>query len=447
MEEVIFYDESLTFYKGGTMAYRLAISETQPTPIVRDFDTFVRYVADHDVRLTKVNEFISGRDLYRLNRNMTYSSPDTTPRSPQPFYPLLHLFYHLGLAGRLLVKASKKRGTFLKPTERVGLYLGLRPAEKYFFLLETLWVDVDWDRLTGFGHPQYSANEAMEYLGGRAPCRELEPGQLDIFIGWNDMLLYFSFFGFWDLVLDEEKTKRLDKRGFVVKSLVPTEFGVTVAGVLARTRDIFRWNLPLRREIFGEWKVKPGSPLPRGTVKFLREALGIKIPDYRVRKGESFFEPFVPLLPEGELTRTLPREEVKFIDGTYVFKVSLAGNIWRRIELSAGHTLLDLHRAIQDAYSFDDDHLYSFFMDGRPWSHDRFTSPEDDEGPHVDEVKIGELGLWPGQSFLYLFDYGDEWHFKVELEDIRTGEPKPSRPRIVESKGKAPEQYPPYDEW
>lgn len=35
------------------MAYRLAISEIQPTPIVRDFDTFVRYVADHGVRLTK----------------------------------------------------------------------------------------------------------------------------------------------------------------------------------------------------------------------------------------------------------------------------------------------------------------------------------------------------------------------------------------------------------
>ena len=48
------------------------------------------------------------------------------------------------------------------------------------------------------------------------------------------------------------------------------------------------------------------------------------------------------------------------MDRTYVFKVSLAKDLWRRIEIAADHTLLDLHRAIQKAYNFDDDHLYSF---------------------------------------------------------------------------------------
>ncbi len=137
----------------------------------------------------------------------------------------------------------------------------------------------------------------------------------------------------------------------------------------------------------------------------------------------------------------MPREAAKPVEGVYLFRVSLSAGNWRKIELSSSHTLLDLHNAIQDAYRFDSDHLYSFFMDGIPWSDEKFTSPHEDEGPHVDEVSIGELGLVKGQTFLYLFDYGDEWRFRVALEEIQPNKPHPKRPRIVERKGKSPEQY------
>lgn len=41
------------------------------------------------------------------------------------------------------------------------------------------------------------------------------------------------------------------------------------------------------------------------------------------------------------------------------------------------------------------------------------------------------------QNILYLFDYGDMWHFQVELEEIRTEGIKPGNPMIIESKGKS----------
>ena len=122
-------------------------------------------------------------------------------------------------------------------------------------------------------------------------------------------------------------------------------------------------------------------------------------------------------------------------------KVSLARNIWRRIEVAADHTLYELHMAIQDAFEFANDNLYSFFLDGERWSRERFSSSDDDEGPYVTEVRIGELGLAPGQNVLYLFDYGDEWWFKLVVEDIRTHGRKPREPRIIGKKGEAPEQY------
>jgi len=226
---------------------------------------------------------------------------------------------------------------------------------------------------------------------------------------------------------------------------------VTMAPILSETRKLNKWNLAKRREL-GEWKAMPGSPFPDEELHEPFERLhehGWLKEDVKMDKGkpgEPFFLPFVTLFKEGELQKSLPREGAKFVDGTYIFKAALAGNLWRRIETSANHTLLDLHNSIQKAYKFDDDHLYSFFMDGKPWSREKFTCPYEAEGPHVDEVRIGELGLFVGQGILYLFDYGDEWCFRVELEEILTERPKSGKPKIIGTKGKAPKQYGYFDE-
>jgi len=180
---------------------------------------------------------------------------------------------------------------------------------------------------------------------------------------------------------------------------------------------------------------------------------------------------------------------------TYTFHVSLpgTGRAWRKIELRADQTLEDLHWAIQNAYNWDADHLYSFFMSGKAW--DRSTEyclpePGEDAGPGLlafdekDRAKmvrdmakksglparvvedllasleqpsagpgdvrtttLESLGLKRKQTFLYLFDYGDEWRFKVQVDAINeNANPKLKYPRVVESVGKAPEQYPDWDE-
>jgi hypothetical protein len=45
-------------------------------------------------------------------------------------------------------------------------------------------------------------------------------------------------------------------------------------------------------------------------------------------------------------------------------------------------------------------------MDGKIRSKMRISSP------NVDEVSIGDLGLFPRQVILYLFDYCDVWSFE-----------------------------------
>ena len=44
---------------------------------------------------------------------------------------------------------------------------------------------------------------------------------------------------------------------------------------------------------------------------------------------------------------------------------------------------------------------------------------------------------------LFFFDYGDNWNFSVELKEIRKAVEGDKLPRVTNTIGKAPLQYPP----
>lgn len=47
------------------------------------------------------------------------------------------------------------------------------------------------------------------------------------------------------------------------------------------------------------------------------------------KHGEPFFLPFVQLVASGELEKTLPREEKKFMDGQNILYLFDYGDMWR----------------------------------------------------------------------------------------------------------------------
>ena len=130
-------------------------------------------------------------------------------------------------------------------------------------------------------------------------------------------------------------------------------------------------------------------------------------------------------------------------DGVYAFKVTLRwAKVSRTIELRSKQTLDDLHFAIQNAFRWDSDHLYTFYMSGEEDNRYAFACPyEEDRPPWTDEAIIGELGLVKGHSFAYLFDYGDNHVFTIKVADVRPQAERGKYPRVVEKQGEAPEQY------
>ena len=75
----------------------------------------------------------------------------------------------------------------------------------------------------------------------------------------------------------------------------------------------------------------------------------------------------------------------------------------------------------------------------------KIVHPDMNESPSTTEVKIGSLPLEIGSAIEYLFDFGDNWEFQLELESIKP-DSSPNFNKIVASHGEAPPQYPDWDE-
>jgi len=127
--------------------------------------------------------------------------------------------------------------------------------------------------------------------------------------------------------------------------------------------------------------------------------------------------------------------------------------VWRDIEILENQTLVTLHKAIQRAFVWYDDHLYSFFLSGREWDADSdYTKPlerEEEEifkhDPFVKKPKsaaipLRRLQLRKGQRIAYVYDFGDNISISLHLREIAPAM-KVRYPRVVALRGFSPEQY------
>jgi hypothetical protein len=162
----------------------------------------------------------------------------------------------------------------------------------------------------------------------------------------------------------------------------------------------------------------------------------------------------------------MPRSRFKPEAPVHTFRVRILGGfyappdarkVWREIEVAANQTLADLGEAIPLAFDFDDPHLWAFFLSGKPWDKkSEYGLISDDAGPFAapngkaTRVLIRDVP-YPGKQrdkeFLFLFDFGDEWHFGVTLTGtLPAVQPGVEYPRVSAAHGDAPPQYPDFDE-
>ena len=110
----------------------------------------------------------------------------------------------------------------------------------------------------------------------------------------------------------------------------------------------------------------------------------------------------------------------------YQFKVTLQEiepTIWRRLQVPAKYSFWDLHVAIQDAMGWLDYHLHEFRLrklHGRKQIEIGIPDEEsgDDEVLPGWKIPIRDYFKEPGQTALYIYDFGDDWKHDLVFEGI-----------------------------
>jgi pRiA4b ORF-3-like protein len=143
---------------------------------------------------------------------------------------------------------------------------------------------------------------------------------------------------------------------------------------------------------------------------------------------------------------------------TLILRVALEheASIYREIEIEASKSLYRFAEAIVAAFGFDFDHAFGFYSGLTPAKMMR-TLPRYELFADMGEADPGVVGVkktktaqaFPavGHTMLFLFDYGDDWHFRVRLQATGTKVAKTRYPRVVASQGEAPVQYPDPEEF
>jgi hypothetical protein len=147
----------------------------------------------------------------------------------------------------------------------------------------------------------------------------------------------------------------------------------------------------------------------------------------------------------------------------FVFNARLDGwkGVRRTVAVRSDQTLAVLHDALRSAFGWDDDHLYAFWLGGKFWARDGieyvhpfalegnpfagWDLPMETPSRESAEQALDRLGLVKGQRIAYIFDFGDEWRVRLTLRQIVTDDGG-AYPRILDSVGDAPPQYPDYEE-
>lgn len=127
---------------------------------------------------------------------------------------------------------------------------------------------------------------------------------------------------------------------------------------------------------------------------------------------------------------------------TFQLKISLQGAkppIWRRIQVPGSLDLARLHHVIQLAMGWQDAHLHQFLIDRTC-----YCQPEKEDtwrtSRPMDENKFTLQQLAPklSPSFVYIYDFGDDWLHRITVEKVTEEGDIPVQPLLLAGRRACP---------
>ena len=130
------------------------------------------------------------------------------------------------------------------------------------------------------------------------------------------------------------------------------------------------------------------------------------------------------------------------------------GRIAKQTSLRSSLSLNALAEAIVHAFGFEFDHAFGFYtkltvpdvMRSQP-KYELFADMgEETTAKSVRKTPVADAFPSVGHTMLFMFDYGDDWRFVVEVIGRGQKAPRTRYPKVLKKVGNAPEQYGVWDD-
>ncbi len=134
-----------------------------------------------------------------------------------------------------------------------------------------------------------------------------------------------------------------------------------------------------------------------------------------------------------------PPYEIDLVSDITVTLQKSNPEIVRRIRVLSDISLLELHLTIQYAMGWTDSHLFEFKRGDLIFGF-RYPETELDFPDLIDAFAIPIAGVLkrPGQVLTYIYDFGDYWEHKVQLNDHLSLDPEIKYPICISGTGNCP---------
>ena len=307
-------------------------------PFIKDFDTFINFILEKDPNLSNKSQVLGKNDCFELNSQLHFQREAIKASHTQEQYIAIDLFFTLAVKSKLfLIQINSKNKFKLVKTACLEEFLNLNIYEKYVFLLECFWTKYEFDQ--ELGNNIYDFFELIYVISRTNVENKILKSDVDhgrtLFSYYSKVTKILRILGICELeFIDNVKSKYDDS----IKSIMPTACGIEICKVLINTAlDYLNTEIYYIDIIKERWKIK----------------------DSKVKK--TFFELISKVFEPKLINKTVNCNIKINKKGTYILKVSLDKNLWRIVKLSHKTTFHKLHLIIQQAFDFDNDHMYAFY--------------------------------------------------------------------------------------
>ena len=363
--------------------------------LAHEFNEFLDYVVNKGVKLSPKTFAIGRKDCFLLDQRLTIVKEAVPNKNRnQMYYVTIDFFYYFALKLNIL-RIAKRRGTGLsfEPGIKYQQFLGLSAIEKYILMASVGLSDYCTanrydhqllDLTSLYRNRERFANEYFERYYVQCRCE---------FLSVIRLLALFSLIKIrW---LDNDEIDPDNK--YRIKNI-----SLTAQGELYINKHDWQYHDNMQRliELLASITCQDNQKTVVDLLKFC----------------------------------TVPKETRNL---TLLIELK-HGPCVRNIYISNQDTLANLHRLIMQCVDFDGAHLHCFKV-GHGALQKVYYSNDSYKATDTDKTKIAGLEIFEGMDFVYVFDFGDMWHFYLKIKKII--EQPCFKPYFEVVKGENPVQY------